>query len=395
MKMNQPAAEIPRRSFLRMLARLGSFAAVSIFLKACQKAGIVSEPAGQTEAAPEIETQKSTSISISPASPAETPTPAPAAAASATSPKESTAAAGTQTGKVALVVGNDRQNLVPRVMDLFGFSLPAGMDVFVKPNFNSADPPPGSTHVDTLRALLLKLKALGAGPITVGDRSGMAATRLVMESLGIFGLAKEMGFDAMVLDELPQENWRMITLPGMHWAEGFPMPVPCLESPVLVQTCCLKTHRYGGHFTMSLKNSVGLVAQQVIGRRHNYMNELHGSPDQRRMIAEINTAYTPALVLLDGVDAFVNGGPDRGERVSPNIMLAGTDRVAIDAVGVAVLRKFGSTPEVMQGPIFELEQIARAAELGLGAASVDEIDIITDDPESARYADEIRQVLEI
>ena len=300
---------------------------------------------------------------------------------------------GSQVGKVALIVGNDRKNLIPAIIDLFGFGLQPGLDVFIKPNFNSADPFPGSTHIDTLRALVLKLKDLGAGPLTVGDRSGMAATRLVMESLGVFGLSKELDFDAMVLDELTADYWRMMTLPGMHWEEGFPMPVPCLLSGALVQTCCLKTHRYGGHFTMSLKNSVGMVANQLIGRRHNYMNELHGSPDQRLMIAEINAAYTPALVLLDGLEAFVNGGPDQGSIVTPNVMLAGTDRIAIDAVGVAILRKFGTTSEVMEGPIFELEQIARAVELGLGASSPAEIEFITGDSESARYAEELGEIL--
>jgi len=35
-----------------------------------------------------------------------------------------------------------------------------------------------------------------------------------------------------------------------------------LEAEKVVQTCCLKTHRFGGHFTLSLKNSVGLVAKK-------------------------------------------------------------------------------------------------------------------------------------
>ena len=38
------------------------------------------------------------------------------------------------------------------------------------------------------------------------------------------------------------------------------------------------------------------------------MRQLHGSDNQRRMIAEINTAYRPALVVLDGLEAFVDRG---------------------------------------------------------------------------------------
>lgn len=124
------------------------------------------------------------------------------------------------------------------------------------------------------------------------------------------------------------------------------------------------------------------------------MTELHGSPHQRRMIAEINTAYQPALVVMDGVEAFVNGGPDTGKRVWSEVVLAGTDRVALDAVGVAILRYFGTTPEVSRGAIFEQEQIARAVELGLGVSAPHLIRLVTDDDApSAAYAAEIQQVL--
>ena len=75
------------------------------------------------------------------------------------------------------------------------------------------------------------------------------------------------------------------------------------------------------------------------------------------------------------------------------MVLAGADRVAVDAVGVALLRYYGTTPQVSRGTVFEQEQIARAVELGLGVESADQIELLTDDPESAAYAGEIRQVL--
>ena len=154
------------------------------------------------------------------------------------------------------------------------------------------------------------------------------------------------------------------------------------------------TTPYGGHFTLSLKNSVGLVAKSVPGERYDYMSELHSSPHQRHMIAEINVAYQPALIVLDGVEAFVDGGPGRGKRVAAQVILAGTDRVAIDAVGVAILRYFGTTPAVSQGPIFQQEQIARAVELNLGVDGPEKIELITADPQSAAYAGEIQWILQ-
>jgi uncharacterized protein (DUF362 family) len=66
------------------------------------------------------------------------------------------------------------------------------------------------------------------------------------------------------------------------------------------------------------------------------------------MIAEINAVYNPVLVVLDGVEAFIENGPDRGTKVWGELILAGTDRVAIDAVGVALLRSLGYRGEAAQ-----------------------------------------------
>jgi uncharacterized protein (DUF362 family) len=297
--------------------------------------------------------------------------------------------------RVAFVKTQDRQAGVDKALDLLGIASIAmkGKDLFLKPNFNSADVPPGSTHDDTLSGLVRWLQAVGAARITVGDRSGMGDTRGVMEQKGIFRMADELGFETVVFDELEAEGWEMVQLPQSHWQRGFAVARPVLEADGVVQTCCLKTHRYGGHFTLSLKNSVGLAAKWVPGESYNYMHELHSSPHQRRMIAEINAAYQPDLILLDGVEAFVDGGPDRGTQVEAQVVLAGTDRVAVDAVGVAVLRYFGTTPAVSQGSIFQQEQIARAVELGLGVESPEQIELVTDDPDSEAYAAEIHNIL--
>jgi uncharacterized protein (DUF362 family) len=268
-----------------------------------------------------------------------------------------------------------------------------GMGVFVKPNLNSADPAPGSTHLEVLRTVVRFLQQHGAARITVGDRSGMGDTRAVMEKTGVLKLAEELGFEALVLDELKADGWQHMQPEGSHWKRGFAVARPMLDADAVVQCCCLKTHQYGGHFTLSLKNSVGLVAKQVPGEGYNYMHELHGSPYQRTMIAEINLAYQPNLIVLDGVEAFAKGGPAKGTRVDAQVVLAGTDRIAVDAVGVALLRYYGTTPQVSQGRVFEQEQIARAVELGLGVQSPEQIELITGDPESAAYAGQVRQIL--
>ncbi len=369
---------ITRRDFLRRAASLGGLMAASL-LKACARAGLETPtPAPSPIARP---TPTATASPSPTASPGPTVTPSPG------TPEEVSMA------QIAFVKTRDRAKGVRRALDLLGLNPVRNQRVLLKPNFNSADPAPGSTHNDVLRALVQALWEMGARSITVADRSGMGDTRAVMQQKGIFAIARELGFDAIVFDELAEQDWVMIQPPEGHWRHGFPLARPCLEAGAVVQTCCLKTHRFGGHFTMSLKNSVGMVAKFVPGQRYNYMNELHSSRHQRLMIAEINAAYTPALIVLDGVEAFVSGGPESGRRVRAEVVLAGTDRVAIDAVGVALLRHFGTTREVSQGPIFQQEQIARAVELGLGVDRPEKIELVTDDPDSAAYAAQIREVL--
>jgi uncharacterized protein (DUF362 family) len=297
-------------------------------------------------------------------------------------------------GRVALVRSTDRAQGVRRALDLLGINPVEGKTVFLKPNFNSADPAPGSTHAETLGALVERLWALGAASITLGDRSGMGDTRAVMQATGTLDLASELGFGAVVFDELAADGWLPADVPGSHWRRGFALARPAVEAQAVVQTCNLKTHRFGGHFTLSLKNSVGLVPKRLPGESYDYMTELHNSADQRRMIAEINAAYSPALVVLDGVQAFTSGGPDVGNRVEAGVILAGVDRVAIDAVGVAVLRLLGTTREVSRGRVFDQEQIARAVELGLGVTQPEAITLLAEDTDGRAYADQLRVILE-
>lgn len=291
--------------------------------------------------------------------------------------------------RIALVKTPDRKQGVQRCMELLDNTV-AGQDVLIKPNFNTSDPAPGSTHNDTLRALVAALRSQGARKIAIGERSGPPLTADVLREKGIPELLEELDIDLINFDDLPREEWVHVNPPGSHWKNGFIVPRIVTEAPRIVATGCLKTHQFGGIFTLSLKLAVGLVPR----RGHEYMKELHASPDIRKMIAEINYAYHPCLIIMDGVDAFVSGGPATGQHKRADVFWAGYDRIAVDAVGVAILKELGTTPEIEDQPIFAQEQIRRAGELGLGITSPDSIEIVTSDRESEDYANVLRAILE-
>jgi len=271
--------------------------------------------------------------------------------------------------EIFIADATDRSAGTKRVCETIGLPDFSGAEIALKANFNSADPSPASTHIDMLDSLCTTILAEKPGKLTLAERSGMGNTHSVLDECGVIALAKERGFSVVVLDELDRTGWKEIQAPGLHWSRGFFIAGVFTRADRVVQTCCLKTHRFGGHFTMSLKNSVGLIAKRVPGINYDFMGELHGSPHQRLMIAEINKFYRTDLVVMDATEGFATGGPDKGKIIRPGVIIAGTDRVATDAVGVALLRSYGTMREVMNGRIYEQEQIARAAELGIGAAS--------------------------
>lgn len=291
---------------------------------------------------------------------------------------------------VALVKTDSRRDGVKTSLKSLGVNPVKNRDVLVKPNFNTADACPGSTHNDTLVALVEELWAMGAKSISLGERS-YPRTRQVMEQKGILPLMTGLNVRVIDFDTLSEKDWVLIKAEGSHWSQGFRVARPIVESECLVCTCCLKTHQYGGVFTMSLKLHVGCVPTSRHG--YHYMTELHSSPHQRKMIAEINQAFKPALVVLDGMEAFVDEGPMVGKRAKAGIFLASTDRVATDAVGVAILKSLGSNPAIMKPKIFEQEQIARAAELGLGVASSSQIEIVAHGEKSRESASKIVEIL--
>jgi uncharacterized protein (DUF362 family) len=319
-----------------------------------------------------------------------------AAGAAALAGRWGTMAVGQTRTRVVIVKAEDRRDGVRRALRLLHPSSASDgfgkKHVVVKPNFNSADPFPGSTHPETLDALVDWLGEAGAGRVTVADRSGMGDTRQVMEAKGVFAQGRKRGFAPVVLDELAARDWVAHRLPGSHWRRGVLFPRLLEEAEAIVSTCCLKTHRFGGHVTLSLKNSVGAVAKYGPDG-YNYMSELHGSSSQRRMIAELNLLYRPAVVLMDALEAFTDGGPEKGTRVTPGVVVAGADRVAVDAVGVAILRLYGTTPAVSRGRIFEQEQLARAAEVGVGVGSPDQIDLVSDDRAGEAFLARLRPIL--
>jgi uncharacterized protein (DUF362 family) len=292
--------------------------------------------------------------------------------------------------KVVLIETDDRHRGVVEALSTLDSYAVKNKEIFIKPNFNTADEPPGSTHNDTLCALIDQIWAMGAKSISLGERS-FPVTQEVLMQKGVMPLLREKDVKVIDFDGLGKKDWVEYKPKDSHWTNGFRIAKPILDAECLVSTCCLKTHQFGGVFTLSLKLHVGVVP--TVRNGFQYMKELHQSPYQQEMIAEINQPFSPVIVLLDGIEAFVDGGPATGKKVKGNVLLVASDRVALDAVGVAILKHLGSNEAIMDKKIYEQKQIARAAELEIGAQSPSEIEVVAANKQSENYRNQVNEIL--
>ena len=127
------------------------------------------------------------------------------------------------TGEVFILKTANRVTGIPELLKKFNLDTYFHKQVALKANYNSADLFPASTHIDTLRIIVEALKAAGASGITMAERSGMGDTEQVLKQMGVLALSRELGFKAVVLDDVGKEDWVRVERENTHWLKGFYM----------------------------------------------------------------------------------------------------------------------------------------------------------------------------
>lgn len=263
----------------------------------------------------------------------------------------------------------DLLDWVARAVELaggFAQAVRPGDTVLLKPNVNAGDPPPNRTDIAFLVALIRLLRDHGARRVIVGEgsRHPPTSTRLELWRAGVLQACAREGVEVAVFGE---DGWVPVRTAGerLRWVE---IARPLVECDRLVFACCLKTH-WLSKFSASLKHAVGCV-------RPRHRARLHFGGAFEEQIAEIASAVRPDLVVIDARSVFVRGGPCYGLVRFPNVILAGTDRVALDVEGIRVLQRY---PEcaLRQNP-WRYRQIAAAVRLGLGATGDADYQVVED-----------------
>ncbi len=252
------------------------------------------------------------------------------------------------------------QDVVKKTGDLD--FIQSGQKILIKPNVNNNDPAPATTHPEALAEVVRLVKSKGAYVI-VGDLSNRRwKTIPAMKDTGMYKAAKEAGADEIV--DFGDEEWvRVKPERAENWKKGFRIPKRLSDVDHVITVSVLHTHSITGH-SLAIKNLVGLIHPRDRGF-------FHASTKIDEMIAEIGLAIKPSLSIIEGTKAFIKGGPWGGELVEPKVYLASKDMLAADVVGVGLLKKHGA--EQLGNNLWELRQIKRAFELGLGIYGKNEI----------------------
>ena len=265
-------------------------------------------------------------------------------------------------GKLALVSkvacgGDLRQDISRAVTAVGGFErlVEAGDTILLKPNFNTADTPPGSSDPLFVKAIIELLYEHGAAKVLLGESSMLRlSTRETLRQTGMLREAEEAGADIVCFDE---EGWVPVRTGGRYLKRVW-FGKAGLEASKIVYVPCLKTH-FLADFTLSLKLTMGFVRPQDRIKMHLWR--------LREKLADLNLIRAPDLIIMDGRRGFISGGPQTGELREPNLILASGDRIAMDVEGVRVIQ--GYPGHSLGKDAWSYPIIRRAVALGLGAGS--------------------------
>jgi uncharacterized protein (DUF362 family) len=234
--------------------------------------------------------------------------------------------------------------------------------VAVKPNetFADAKDRTGVTQPDALRAVLRYLKRFAPRELVVTGGSGAAKTDEVFRAAGLDEVVKEEG--ATFFDH----NLEPFQEVGLEYGGDSEVRGPqksvrvnprVLEYDTLVSLAQLKLHQTAT-VTLTLKNiAMSFPAAGYYGYpRKTEKNPNHFFDDMHSFIAAMAKRFPIRLGIVVGHPAMIATGPLGGFPVETGLVIAGTDPVAVDAVGAWLL---GFGPQAVR-------HLWEAGKLGLG-----------------------------
>jgi len=256
--------------------------------------------------------------------------------------------------KIAVVEGDDCAAAAKRAVDLLGgieSYVPKGAKVCLLPNAQKNHP--GTfTKPEIVESVIEMCRHAGAKKISCLSW----LPRKSWEALGLDEIIESAGAELVIVDMKDESLFKPVPIPrGTVLKEARIMNV-FFDYDVFINLPITKDHA-GNRFTGTMKNLMGLNSPKSNRTFHtgNFKNDNIEHLDQ--CIADLNTVLAPDLCIVDATEFIITNGPfGPGKLHAPRKVVAGTDRVAIDAY---CCKLWDLEPR-------EIIMIDRAHQLGLG-----------------------------
>jgi uncharacterized protein (DUF362 family) len=149
------------------------------------------------------------------------------------------------------------------------------------------------------------------------------------------------------------DKYKKVDVPGAAQLKTTDVGMEVLKASCIINVPTGK-HHSGTGISLGFKNLMGLVWDRKV---------FHQELDLDQAIAELGLVIKPQLTIIDMVHALLTRGPQGPGMVQKdmNMIIAGTDMLAVDAVGV----KQASWNNRKTGPL-QIKHLKAAARLRLG-----------------------------
>lgn len=266
--------------------------------------------------------------------------------------------------RVAIVRGRRPVETTVEALEMIGSDVDGVLSgkkpILIKPNYiNSEHPSTGiTTDGGVVEGVVKFLRERKIEEIIIGEGSGWADTFQAFKVAGVDEVAERWGVE---LVDLNKDEFVEVKPPDPLALEKVRVAKTALESTI-ISVPKLKLHRMAT-VTLSLKNMMGALASKGSMHRGNLSKN----------IADLASVLRPSVAVVDGIIAG-EGHETSGNPVEMNLVIAGIDPVAVDAVGAAVM---GIQPT-------DVKHLVLAEKKALGTCSLEEITVLGESVEKVK-----------
>ena len=233
-----------------------------------------------------------------------------------------------------------------------------GDTVIIKPNLVVAKPPETGATTDSrvCKTIANMVRELGAKPIIAESSFVGLDTEEAIQVAG-YGKLRKDGYEVIDLKKKGIETVK-VSIPKGKALKEVTLPKIVVEANLIISVPKMKTHDQA-EVTLALKNMKGVLPDA-------YKRKFHHVFGVFQSVADLMTVIKPAFSVVDGIVAMNGLGPAFGDPLEMDLIIAGKDAVAVDAVTAKIM---GFEPQ-------ECGCLREAAESKIGTMNLDKVEVV-------------------